>query len=77
MTDRERLIEEAVGAWRPRGPGEIGPHPSWADLDAAGRLEVFEITRIQRRLEAALDAEGLSSTGRAVLGRIRDARNRA
>ena len=62
-----------VGAWRPRGPAEIRPHPAWADLDAAGRLEVFEITRFQRRLESALDADGLSSTGRAVLGRISDA----
>ncbi len=71
MTERERLIEEAVAAWRSHGSGEIRPHPAWADLDPAGRREVFELTRLQRRLEAALDAEGLSTTARAVLARLR------
>jgi hypothetical protein len=70
VTDRERLVEEAVSAWRPSGSGELRPHPAWADLDAAGRLEVFEVTRLQRRIESALDADGLSSTARAVLARI-------
>lgn len=70
MTERERLVEEAAGAWRARGPAAIHPHPAWADLDAAGRLEVFELTRVLRRLEAALDPEGLSTTARAVLARI-------
>lgn len=73
MTDREQLIEEAAVAWRPRGSGEIRPHPAWADLDPAGRLEAFDLARFQRRLEAALDAEGLSTTARAVLARIRRA----
>jgi hypothetical protein len=73
VTDRERLVEEAVSAWRPSGFGELRPHPAWADLDAAGRLEVFEVTRLQRRIEATLDADGLSSTARAVLARIRRA----
>lgn len=73
MTDREHLIEEAASAWRPRGPGAIRPHPAWSDLDAAGRREVFEIARLLRRLESALDADGLSCTARAVLARIRDA----
>jgi hypothetical protein len=78
MTDpraREELIEAAAGAWRPRRPdGSLGPHPAWADLDEAGRREAFEAARLSRRLEAALDAEGLSSTARAVLARIRGAR---
>jgi hypothetical protein len=73
VTDRERLVEEAVSAWRPSRSGELRPHPAWADLDAAGRLEVFEVTRLQRRIEATLDADGLSSTARAVLARIRRA----
>ncbi len=69
--ERELLIEAAVGAWRPRrADGGIGVHPAWADLDAAGRAEAYEAARLQRRLEAAMDAEGLSSTARAVLGRI-------
>jgi hypothetical protein len=74
VTDRERLVEAAAGAWRPRRPAGVAPHPAWADLDAAGRLEVFEVTRVLRRLEAALDPEGLSTTARAVLARIRSAR---
>lgn len=71
MSERERLIEEAASAWRPRGPDALRPHPAWADLDAAGRLEAYELACVLRRLEAALDAAGLSSTARAVLARIR------
>jgi hypothetical protein len=72
MNRREILIEAATTAWRPRSPsGEIRPHPAWGDLDAAGRIEVYEATRQLRRLEAALDDQGLSATGRAVLARIR------
>jgi len=78
MTDprvHEELVEAAAGAWRPRRPdGSLGPHPAWADLDEAGRREAFEAARLSRRLEAALDAEGLSSTARAVMARIRGAR---
>jgi hypothetical protein len=78
MTDPrvpEELVEAAAGAWRPRRPdGSLGPHPAWADLDEAGRREAFEAARLSRRLEAALDAEGLSSTARAVMARIRGAR---
>jgi len=69
--DRELLIEAVVGAWRPRrSDGGIGTHPAWADLDEAGRVEAYEAVRLQRRLEAALDPEGLSSTAKAVLARI-------
>jgi hypothetical protein len=71
VTERERLIEEAASAWRPRGTEGMRPHPAWADLDPAARREAFELARTQRRLEAALDAEGLSTTARAVLARIR------
>ena len=70
MTEREALVEEAASAWRPRGVGAVRPHPAWADLDAAGKLEVYELTRVLRKLESALDPEGLSTTGRAVLARI-------
>jgi hypothetical protein len=69
--ERELLIEAAVGAWRPRrADGGIGVHPAWADLDAAGRAEAYEAALLQRRLEAAIDGEGLSSTARAVLARL-------
>jgi hypothetical protein len=69
--ERELLIEAAVGAWRPRrADGGIGIHPAWADLAAAGRAEAYEAALLQRRLEAAIDGEGLSSTARAVLARL-------
>jgi hypothetical protein len=77
MTPREReiLLEKVVSAWRPRRPGGgIGSHPAWHDLDEGGRREAFEAARVQRRLEAALDPEGLSPTARAVLERIGAAR---
>lgn len=70
--EREALVEAAAGAWRPRRPGGgVGTHPAWHDLDAAGREESFHAAAQSRRLEAALDPEGLSSTARAVLARIR------
>ncbi|MEM1030742.1 MAG: hypothetical protein AAF928_01010 [Myxococcota bacterium] len=74
--DRETLIEETTSAWRPQRPdGALGPHPSFADLDEDGRREAFARTRALRALEAALDAQGLSTTSRAVLRRIRGARS--
>jgi hypothetical protein len=69
MTDRERdlLIAEATSAWRPRMPdGRLLPHPAWADLDSAARLEAFEESLALRVLEAALDRDGYSTTVRAV-----------
>jgi hypothetical protein len=74
VTHREydALVELAAGAWRPRRPGgAIGPHPAWSDLDPTGRREAHALAAATRRLEAALDAEGLSSTGRAILARLR------
>jgi hypothetical protein len=70
--ERETLIEAATTAWRPRGPSAaLRPHPAWADLDPAARLEAHERTRQLRTLEAALHPDGLSTTARAVLARIR------
>lgn len=73
MKERAARIEEAASAWRPRDPrdGRVRAHPAWLDLDEAGRVEVFEEAARARRVEAAMDAMGLSSTGRAVLARIR------
>ncbi|HKW93228.1 MAG TPA: hypothetical protein VJX92_15135 [Methylomirabilota bacterium] len=72
-TLRAVLIEAVTTAWRPQSPsGELRPHPAWSDLDPAGRLEAYEATRALRRLEAARDPEGLTSTARAVLARISD-----
>lgn len=73
--DRRRLIEAAVSARRERNlDGVILPHPAWADLPEADRERIFEETRLQRRIESAIDPRRLSATGRAVLERITGAR---
>ena len=70
--DRESLIEAVAGAFRDQDPlGELRAHPAFFDLDDEGRVEAFEAARRLRVMEAALDAEGLSTTARAVLARIR------
>jgi hypothetical protein len=70
-TERALLIEQVAGAWRPTDvDGGVRSHPAWHDLDATGRREAFADATRARRLEAALDPEGLSTTARAVLDRI-------
>jgi hypothetical protein len=70
--DEESLVEAASTAWRPRdSDGAARAHPAWHDLNAEGRARAHEAARASRVLEAALDPEGLSSTVRAVLARIR------
>ena len=69
--EEELLLEQVVGAWRPRDrDGGVRAHPAWWDLPAELRPEAARHARRQRRIEAALDPEGLSSTARAVLARI-------
>ncbi len=70
--ERELLIEQVVAAWRPEG-GDRGmrAHPAWHDLDERGRTEAARRTLQARRMEAALDSEGLSTTARLVLAKIR------
>jgi len=73
MTDEERqlLVEQAAAAWRPTTLDDgIGWHPAWHDLDEDGRREAFALATATRRLEAALDPDGLSTTAKAVLARI-------
>ena len=65
--DRERLLEEVTTAWRAGGATGLTFHPAWHDLDEEGRREAFERTALLRALESALDADGLSSTGRRVM----------
>jgi len=73
--DEESLIERLTSAFRERGPGgEPRFAPEFYDLLPEARQAAFEQTRGLRALEAALDAEGLSSTAHAVLGRISAAR---
>jgi hypothetical protein len=70
--ERESLIEAVTSAHRARDPFTRMPraHEAWHDLDAPGREVAYERALAQRTLESALDPEGLSSTGRAVLARI-------
>lgn len=74
MTPAERdiLIERVVAAHRERDPWDaLKPEPAFYDLDEGGRQQAFVLAAKTRRLEAALDDEGLSSTGHAVLARIK------
>ncbi len=67
----ETLIEQVAGAHRERDvDGRVRSHPAWHDLDPTERLEAFEAAQLQRKLEAALDPQGLSTTIRAVLVRL-------
>jgi hypothetical protein len=69
--EEEILIEAAATAFRPETRDGLGQHPAFRDLDGDGRARAFDVVRQLRAMEAALDAEGLSSTARAVLRRIR------
>lgn len=69
--EEELLLEQVTSAHRRRRPdGSVSSHPAWHDLDEAGRRAAFEETVLQRKLEAAMDADGLSTTARALLARI-------
>jgi hypothetical protein len=71
MNDRE-LLEAALSPHRQSGAdGQLRFHPAFFDLDTAGRQRLFIESLLQRRLEAAADPDGLSSTARAVLSRLR------
>jgi hypothetical protein len=74
MTPAERaaLVEAVTTARRDvRADGRVVAAPAWHDLDAVAREEAFDAIVAQRRLEAAVDPDGLSTTARAVLARIR------
>lgn len=68
--EEEILVEQVAGAYRPRAREELRYHPAWHDLGEAERVRAYEIARSLRKVEAALDADGLSTTARAVLARI-------
>ena len=69
--EREALIAAVTSAHRDRDPhGEIRGHRAFHDLDEAGRVEAFEETLRVRKIEAASDPAGLTSTARAILARI-------
>jgi hypothetical protein len=68
--EEEALIEAATSAFRQHGAEGVRSHPAWHDLGDDGRLAAFEATVRARRLEAARDPEGLSSTAHAILAKI-------
>lgn len=72
----DALVEEAAGAWRPREArdGRVRAHPAWLDLGAEARVRAFAEGERMRRMEALIDADGLSATGRAVMERVRGRR---
>lgn len=66
------LLAAASSAWRPRDrAGMVAAHPAFLDLGDEGRVRLHEVVEQLRVIEAGMDAEGLSATGRAVLGRVR------
>jgi hypothetical protein len=67
----QALLEQVTSAHRARTlDGRITSHPAWHDLDAEGRVEAFEETITLREMERALDANGESSTVKALLARL-------
>ena len=71
--DEELLVEQVAGAHRVPPPtfGDLSYHPAWHDLSSAARERAFERALALRVAESALDPDGLSTTARAVLARIR------
>lgn len=71
MKPDENLVSHATSAHRARdAEGRLLPDPAWMDLDADGRGAAFEATVRLRRMEAAIDPQGLTSTAYAVLARL-------
>ncbi|HET7542426.1 MAG TPA: hypothetical protein VFK05_21300 [Polyangiaceae bacterium] len=69
--DDDALIEQLLSAHRERDAhGEIQFTPAFYDLLPEAREAAFVTLQLQRALEAARDSEGLSTTARAILGRI-------
>ena len=68
---RDDQIEAAATAYREtRGDGTIADSPAWHDLDDEGRVAAHRRASALRRLEAALDPDGLSTMARALLVKI-------
>jgi len=69
--DEELLIEAVAGAHRPRSRDDLRYHPAWHDLGQSGRRRAAERAAALRKIEAALDPDGFSTTVHAVLARLR------
>ncbi len=69
---RELLIEQVLSPHREEDPlGALRSHPAWFDLSEEDRRFAYEEAARARAMEAALDPQGLSTTGKALLARIR------
>lgn len=68
--DEDNLVEQVASAHRPPSRDELRYHPAWHDLDGDARERAFELARALRKVEAARDPDGLSTTARAVLARL-------
>ncbi|MEO8796816.1 MAG: hypothetical protein ABI551_02950 [Polyangiaceae bacterium] len=76
MTPEElaRVVAQVTSAHRDRTPdGQIRPHRAWHDLNDEERLLAHDETARLRALERGVGMDGLTSTARAVLARIRRA----
>ena len=71
--EREELIEAVTTAHRAIDPFTrmVRGHQAFHDLDDEGRRIAYERTLVTRTIERALDPQGLSTTARAVVGRLR------
>jgi hypothetical protein len=71
LVDEDALIEQLLSAHRESGAhGAIHFAPAFFDLSPEARETAFATLQLQRALEAGSDSEGLSTTARAILGRI-------
>lgn len=68
--EEELLVEQVASAERPRSRDTLRYHRAWHDLGDAARIRAHEIARATRKVEAALDPNGFSTTTHAVLARI-------
>ena len=69
----EILIEEALSAYRERtSSGRIVSSPAWWDLPESAREELYRRQLQSRLIESALAPDGMSSTVRSVLARLKN-----
>lgn len=70
--ETELILEQVTSAARGRDVhGAVQAHPAWHDLPLEERETAYRETVKLRAMEAALDPQGLSTTAKAVLARIR------
>jgi hypothetical protein len=68
----ESLLEMAASPYRESdATGRVLPAAAWFDLSLEDRERLFDLQAESRLLERALDPEGMSGTGSAVMARIR------